>query len=1066
MKRLLLISITLITTSLILSAAQIDQATAKKVAENFYLQNSKKQIKDIRLAYIENGDSGSLVFYVFNINENDGWVMVSADDAVTPILGYNTVGHYTAKGTSPEFDYWKNTYKKHIDFIKSQRIQPTKEIKTRWSTYENIENIIRTRVSSVVVEPLLGDIQWGQGTFYNDFCPQMPLDIGKAATGCVITAQAQIMKYWKWPSFGNGTTTPYEVKQKIDDVNYNGTPMTLSWQFQIPSINLSAANYDWSKMPNQLMWSPNNEIAKLMYHIGASIRAVYGINTAAYQRSENYTKHFGYDETATQIEAVNFASISEWISILKSEINSLRPIQFGGFAWKSGPGHSWVIDGYDSNDMFHMNWGWNGAANGYYEITLTTPDVPGYKSDQMAIIGIKPSECFITYTTPPFSCTSRISFKSSASIAVNSYQWTINGKSALGANNPTYTSTTLKENDTVRCVINKDTPNEAVSNFIIVSPIHIIPTQSLKMSDGSRSEEVDVEIFENNTVLINEDSTVLYGDSIVLISSLILGNQWYENGKPIKGATSNWIKIKSNSYYYCTNSQISDCSSDTIHCVILPLTEKANIIIDRETLCKGDGLWLKSSIPSMAFTNKWGYERGIRTNWIKNDYGLALDKDSIWITEAGIYILNVFNDYGNYNLGSSSDTVSITFSEPVLPTITINTTDNSVDWGYPVTFTAITTNAGDAPFYQWTVNGKNIEGNSNSFTTSSLYNGDTIKCLLTSNHYCLSTSQSSSNEIIIKVNPPTITVTQPTEENFSGTIIVNPLSKKFTYSIDGKNYQASNIFPDLSIGNYSVTIKNDDDRISQPILAVINTSKILTNQNYKIKATNSGCINSNEGKIEITTEKSYNYNVTLKSNNSKTEKFTGTSYSFTKLAAGTYELCFTIDGLENYSQCFDVVINQPQDLSVFKSGISGNRAVYTLSGGTRYAIEYNGKMIETTEKTVEVPLLRGRNVIRITTDSQCQGVYEDIVYSNETDDIILFPNPTTGQFSMIVPGEDIEVTVEIVSIIGSIMIKEKKKVPINRLVNINAFSLQNGVYLVKVSGKTVNSVVKLLKNNL
>lgn len=1110
MKRLLLISITLITTSLILSAAQIDQATAKKVAENFYLQNSKKQIKDIRLAYIENGDSGSLVFYVFNINENDGWVMVSADDAVTPILGYNTVGHYTAKGTSPEFDYWKNTYKKHIDFIKSQRIQPTKEIKTRWSTYENIENIIRTRVSSVVVEPLLGDIQWGQGTFYNDFCPQLPLDIGKAPTGCTITAQAQIMKYWNWPPFGNGITKPYVTKGKIESFSYNGTNINLSWEFQIPPVDLSNVLYNWNAMPNQLN-SSNDAVAQLMYHVGVSLKAEYGFETPAWGNPDNYINVFGFDDTAHYYECQR-VSASEWVNLLKTELINSRPIHYNGWSEVMG-GHSWVIDGIDANNMFHMNWGWDGSPNGYYEITLTTPNVPGFKDEQTAITGIKPRGCFISkITNPSFPCLSvPISFKSATSVTATNYQWTVNGENIIGANASTFTSTKLNGNDTVRCVINKGSINESVSNAIVIESF------ALESQINSR--------WRNNKYIGQNSIHVFLGDSITLSSPMYLGNQWYENGQPIDGETNYkvTVKPKSNTFYYFKNSFTENCSTDTLFVnTILPATLEKPTILTRGTssICNEEGVWLQTDHKTINI-NKDQVFISIQDNlWFRNDTLLHFYAvDSIYVTNPGNYFVVARNWLSD---GFETDTSTvITISKGIMikaiSSHFAGTTNGSgcFEKDTPITLEA---NIGENyRFLNWTDNNTIVSTDSNytfivdtsrtlvanfvetSYSISAITNpitGGTVsglgnythqdscklnataekghvfsnwtdatgKIVSSTSAYSFVVSQSTTLTANFDLTPIVETV-QPTEKTLSGSITIFP-AKGYLYSIDGISYQISNVFFGLPVGSYNVTLKDENGNITQPVFVTLNTSGILTAKNYRIKVTHAACPGSNEGKIEISTEKSYNYNVTLKSNNSKTEKFTGTSYSFTELAAGTYELCFTIDGLENYNQCFDVVINQPQDLSVFKSGISDNRAVYTLSGGTRYAIDYNGKMIETTEKTVEVPLRRGRNVIRITTDSQCQGVYEDIVYSNETDDIILFPNPTTGQFSMIIPGEDIEVTVEIVSIIGSILIKEKKKVPINRLVDMNAFSLQNGVYLVKVSGKTVNSVVKLLKNNL
>jgi len=159
----------------------------------------------------------------------------------------------------------------------------------------------------------------------------------------------------------------------------------------------------------------------------------------------------------------------------------------------------------------------------------------------------------------------------------------------------------------------------------------------------------------------------------------------------------------------------------------------------------------------------------------------------------------------------------------------------------------------------------------------------------------------------------------------------------------------------------------------------------------------------------------------------KTERVTATTYSLTDLAAGNYSVCFTIEGATNYKQCFEVVISQPKDLSVFKSAVADNHATYRVSGGTRYTVTHNGRSMETTDNVIQVPLRRGRNLIRITAENECQGVFEEEVYHTDSHKLILFPNPTTGQFSLILPDGEDEVTVEIISILGHSVLKEKRR---------------------------------------
>ena len=119
--------------------------------------------------------------------------------------------------------------------------------------------------------------------------------------------------------------------------------------------------------------------------------------------------------------------------------------------------------------------------------------------------------------------------------------------------------------------------------------------------------------------------------------------------------------------------------------------------------------------------------------------------------------------------------------------------------------------------------------------------------------------------------------------------------------------------------------------------------------------------------------------------------------------------------------------------------------------------------METTGDVIRVSLRRGRNVIRITAENECQGVFDDEVYHTDSHKLILFPNPTSGQFSVILPHGEEEVTVEVISILGQSVMKEKRRVSLNGLISMNISALPNGIYLVKVNGKTVKHVAKVIK---
>lgn len=310
---------------------------------------------------------------------------------------------------------------------------------------------------------------------------------------------------------------------------------------------------------------------------------------------------------------------------------------------------------------------------------------------------------------------------------------------------------------------------------------------------------------------------------------------------------------------------------------------------------------------------------------------------------------------------------------------------------------------------------------------------------------------------------PIVIVMQPTDITPSGTVITYPTG--YSYSIDGKNWQSSNVFINLPIGSYNIQVKDNKGNITQPILVVISPTGIITTQNYQIKVTHIGCPDVNDGIIDISFAKSNNYTVNVKgSNYDMTLKISGASHSISGLPPGKYELVFTIDGLANYCQKFEVIITQQvQRLSVSKLALANNQATYSLKGGTRFTVTHNGQTRETSEDEVQIPLIRGRNFIRITAESECQGVFEDVVYSNGSDGLMLFPNPTTGYFSVVIPDKEEEVIVEVKSISDYSILKERKKVSLNGLIDMDISAYPSGIYLVKVNGKTVQIVNKVIK---
>ena len=372
----------------LINAAPIKPSYAKQVAQNFYSQNTKTAITSVSLAYTGLTATGQPAYYAFNINTNDGFVIVSGDDNASPIIGYATENKFITPEAPTTIGHWLATRTKEIESIRNTQALPTAEVALSWMRYKtNNPGIMVKRTSaasstmSTAVAPLVKST-WNQSPYYNALCP------GGSVTGCVATAMAQIMRFWSYPAMGTGSSSYCDCSASGYSNNY-GTQ----------TANYGATTYNWANMPLNVT-GHNNDVALLNYHCGVSVDMDYDpAGSGAWVitsddpicAQNSYVTYFGYDPTTIQgLNRYNYDDTT-WMGILKNDINIGRPIQYVGDDPNEG-GHTWVCDGYDQNDFLHMNWGWGGFDNGYFFIDnlLTTNGGFNPSVGHEAVIGIVP----------------------------------------------------------------------------------------------------------------------------------------------------------------------------------------------------------------------------------------------------------------------------------------------------------------------------------------------------------------------------------------------------------------------------------------------------------------------------------------------------------------------------------------------------------------------------------------------------------------------------------------------------------------------------------------------------
>ena len=381
MRRNLLLSF-IITLCIPLLGNPVDEITAKQLAQNFWKENHimavkgnkvfKEKMSDAQFVNIAS-QCGYSEFYIFNNEEGKGFVIIAADDCVTPVLGYSYDNNFATENLPHNLKDWLDSYAEQIRAVVIERAKVSKEIQQKWDCLKQGQTLpIR---SETTVNPLIAT-HWNQNYPYNNLCPADSNAIeqagGYAYAGCVATAMAQIMKYWTYPE--HGTNSHSYIPEHHPEY---GT------QF----ADFSTATYQWATMPYN---DSSEEIAQLIYHCGVSVEMDYGPNgsfastTGGFPSAEQaYKTFFDYKTTLHSEDKLNHSD-SEWISILKTELNAARPIHYRGA--NTDGGHSFICDGYDNSDLFHFNWGWSGNNDGYYYINTIL-----YPTNQRAIIGIEPN---------------------------------------------------------------------------------------------------------------------------------------------------------------------------------------------------------------------------------------------------------------------------------------------------------------------------------------------------------------------------------------------------------------------------------------------------------------------------------------------------------------------------------------------------------------------------------------------------------------------------------------------------------------------------------------------------
>lgn len=365
-----------------MNAESVSKSEALRKAQSFM---PGKHFVESPSPALTRGGASSEAFYVFNADNGGGYVIVSGDDRTTEILGYSRTGSLDMDRLPENLKWWLDGYARQIKALGTS-VNSVKTAKTRGAGEPK-----------AAIDPMV-QTKWDQDFPYNMWCPddqgRKREDAGFATdddgvyskkniciTGCVATAMAQIMYFWQYPA-----TCP-----AIDEY----TTYSHGWAMDA----LPGTTFKWTQMKKTYNGNEEGEtveaIAELFRYCGQAVGMDYDMEgSEASVSSRVLAKVFGYSKNIREIYRDPY-STSQWEDMVYGELAAGRPVLYSGKADIGG--HQFIVDGYDGNGLFHMNWGWGGMSDDYFVLSLADPKIQGaggansaFQFDQSALFGVKP----------------------------------------------------------------------------------------------------------------------------------------------------------------------------------------------------------------------------------------------------------------------------------------------------------------------------------------------------------------------------------------------------------------------------------------------------------------------------------------------------------------------------------------------------------------------------------------------------------------------------------------------------------------------------------------------------
>ena len=377
MKKLLLFAI-LIASFTTIYADNIDRNAAYEKAVSFMQQKnpSIRFNKNKARKIVGKTTENTLPYYVFNAESNQGFVIVSGNDQTEPIMGYSENGSFDSDNIPPALQFMLDRYAEELDSINAEE-----PINDNVTNPRKVVSLPRT-----AIEPFCTRM-WSQAEPYWNMSP---LDGGKrCGIGCLASSVAITMGYFNWPQVTKTipayTTTTRGINMEELE------PWTVDWDNILD-------RYENNKYTSKQA----EAIAKFMLYVSQAMKADFtnnGVNAYISSAIYGLINYFDYDPILHHVYLSDYETVNDFTDVVYAEIAQGRPVLFDGFSLSTPTsnvaGHAFVCNGYDKNDMFHINWGWGGICNGYFRVTMVNPYKTtrnrNYSNKLGALIGLQPN---------------------------------------------------------------------------------------------------------------------------------------------------------------------------------------------------------------------------------------------------------------------------------------------------------------------------------------------------------------------------------------------------------------------------------------------------------------------------------------------------------------------------------------------------------------------------------------------------------------------------------------------------------------------------------------------------